>query len=157
MEDAHLNSAQKEAIKNNSVKPLLTSREIQKIVKDFSIAYISGQIQLKICTSTDYKLLAKEQGRKISTTDAMMQEVKFKKHLSDNIAICLGIRQATPEELQQAITVLFDLILTFRNGNRIVGQFIESDMQNRVRQLEFGLEKANKLLDDIADYLLKGN
>ena len=61
-----------------------------------------------------------------------------------------------PEEFQEAVSALFENILRFRSGGRIEGQFAESDLENRVRQLEIGIEKANKLLDEIVEFLMNG-
>jgi hypothetical protein len=142
---------------NSTTKSLLTNKENQAVVKDFAIAYLSGQIKIAFPDSAFYLALAKTRNEKLSNAEALQKEIDYKRNITERIAIVLGAKKATQEELDCAISRLFYDILISRAGDRIEGQFFESDLQSRVKQLEIGLEKANKLLDEVADWLMKGH
>ena len=147
----------KEKVLENKLKPLLTRKEVQTIVKDFAVAYISGQIKVSLPDCAHIMTMAKEKNEPVDKATAISHEINGKRHFSNCISIVLGAKQATPAEFEQAVTQLFDRILSLRNGDRISGQFMESNLSFRVRQLEEGMDKANKLLDDLVDYIMKGN
>ena len=80
-------------------------------------------------------------------------ESENKTAFRNRIAICLGSKKATPDELRAAICELFDIILAFRNGNRIQGVFYEHDLETRVRGVEEGLDKVNNLVEEIVEWI----
>ncbi len=65
----------------------------------------------------------------------------------------MGSKPSTPEELQKTIEELFDAILILRCGGRIIGAFMESDLEERTRRLEQGLEKVNNLAEQIVEWI----
>ena len=71
----------------------------------------------------------------------------------DLISICAGIKQATPEEQEKAITEIFRLLLMFRSANRIEGKIISSDIEKRVEELEKTAKNQGKLVDQITGFL----
>jgi hypothetical protein len=75
----------------------------------------------------------------------------------DEIGIVAGTKQATTDEQQHAINDLFDIILACRFGNRIHGVFMEYALETRIRNLEEGLEKVNHLVEEIVEWLMKGD
>jgi uncharacterized protein YicC (UPF0701 family) len=92
-------------------------------------------------------------GKKFSYAEGIAKEIATKTEFANNIAICLGATPSTKEELQKAINRIFREILTYRNGDRIEGAFIESDLESRIRNLEEGLEKVNNLVEEVVEWL----
>jgi uncharacterized protein YicC (UPF0701 family) len=92
-------------------------------------------------------------GKKFSYAEGIAKEIAVKTEFANNIAICLGANPSTNEELQKAINRIFRDILIYRNGDRIEGAFIESDLESRIRNLEEGLEKVNNLVEEIVEWL----
>jgi len=135
------------------VKPLLSQREIRSIVKDFAIAYLEGRIKLIHVDAQERIEVAKKQGVTVDYATALDGELKGKVAFRNRIAICIGSKEATSDELQQAISELFDEILSFRNGDRIVGVFSEYSLIARVKEIEEGLDKVNSLVEEIVEWM----
>ena len=134
-------------------KPLLSQREIRSIVKDFAIAYVEGRIKLDIPNAQERFDLAQRKEQKMSYAEAVDAEAQYKTAFRNKIAICLGSKKATPDELKNAISTLFDEILSLRNGHRIEGVFYEHDLEVRVREIEVGLDKVNNLMEEIVEWI----
>ena len=139
--------------KEEMAKPLLSQREVRSIVKDFAIAYIEGRITLGLMEANERMSLAKLKGKELSFADAIDAEARDKIQFRNLIAVCLGSKKATPDELQHAICDLFDEILALRNGKRIQGVFYEHDLETRVKEIEEGLDKVNNLVEDIVEWI----
>lgn len=134
-------------------KPLLSEREVRSIVKDFAIAYVEGRIKIDIPTAQERMEFAKKVGEKLKYAEAFDAEGGHKIRFRTKIAICLGAKKATPDELQNAICDLFDDILAMRNGNRIQGVFYEHNLETRVKEIEEGLDKVNNLVEEMVEWI----
>lgn len=136
-----------------ATKPLLSQKEVRSIVKDFAIAYVEGRIQLDLPTAQERRNFAKRKGQKLSDAEAVDEEAEYKMTFRNMVAISLGSKKATPDELGKTISDLFDGILALRNGDRIKGVFCEHDLEARVKEIEEGLDKVNNLMEEIVEWI----
>jgi uncharacterized protein YicC (UPF0701 family) len=137
-------------------KPLFSQKEIRAIVKDFAVAYISGQIKIQFVCADERMEIARKTGEKFDYTQALRYELDMKTTFRDKVAVCIGAKKSTAKELEETINGLFNDIVTFRNGGRIEGVFIEYSSESRIRELEEGLEKVNNLVEEIVEWIYKG-
>jgi hypothetical protein len=135
------------------MKPLLSQREIRSIVKDFAIAYLEGRIKIGFVNAEEKMAIAGIRGQKIDRATALDKEIQEKVLFRNRVAVCLGSKKATSDELQQAISELFDTILSYRNGQRIEGVFSEYSLTARVKEIEEGLDKVNNLVEEIVEWI----
>jgi hypothetical protein len=69
--------------------------------------------------------------------------------------ICAGIKQASAEEQEKAITDVFRMLLMFRSANRIEGKIMSNDLEKRVDYLEEKLQSTGKLVEQVTGFLFK--
>jgi hypothetical protein len=137
-------------------KPILSRREIRGIVRDFIVAWLSGQIKLDFPTAKEAIDVAKVAGRTIDFDQARKQEVNGKTTFRRCVNICVGAVEATPEEQQKALSEMFDTIVRFRNGDRIIGNFMNYELEERISHLEEGLNVTNNLVEEIVEWIYRG-
>jgi len=137
-------------------KPLFSEREIRNIVRDFIDAYIAGQVKVNFPTASTVISVLKNKGKTINQADAEAKALNRKVDFMKTVAICTGTEKATPEEVQAAIGSVFQDIISFRNSRRLEGVFHDEGTETRLSRLEEGMEKANKLIEELVEYLMKG-
>jgi hypothetical protein len=137
-------------------KPIFSQREIRSIIKDFITAWLSGQIKLILPTCEEILQTAKQAGDKLDYKQALARELETKADFRNSIGICSGTIKATSEEQQKAVSDMFDMILSLRNGDRIEGKFMDYELEQRIQRLEEGLSITNNLVQEIIDWLYKG-
>ena len=69
--------------------------------------------------------------------------------------VCAGIKLATDEEQDKAITEVFRMLLMFRSANRIEGKIMSNDLEKRVANIEERLQSTGKLVEQITGFLFK--
>jgi len=136
--------------------PIFSKEEIKSIVKGFISSFISGQIVVKFKSADEFINEAKYDGKRLKNEEALRMEVSNKNALLDVIHVCDGTKQAKKEEIDQAISLLFDSIMGLRMAQRISGTFYGSDMEARIRKLEEGLSKTNSLIEEFVVWVRQG-
>ena len=71
------------------------------------------------------------------------------------LSICAGIKPASAEEQDKAVTDVFRMMLMFRSANRIEGKIMSSDIEKRVETLEDKIQTNSKLIEQITGFLFK--
>jgi len=120
------------------ISPLFSVEERNNIVRSFIEAYIRGAVQISFPTREEAEKHKKEFeaafGRKI---DPLSVELSSKDTFERLISTATGALKATESEIQEAIDNLFSLIISYRQGDRIKGEFLEvPNFQRRLSSLE---------------------
>jgi hypothetical protein len=123
-------------------------------VAEFVSSWIRGDIIIRFPTAAE---LSKKNPLAIAfpMDPSVNEELKIKEHYIDLLMICAGIKQATDEEQEKAITEVFRMLLMFRSANRIEGKIMSNDLEKRVSNLEERLQSTGKLVEQITGFLFK--
>jgi hypothetical protein len=134
--------------------PLYSSKDVRRIVSEFVSGWIRGDIIIRFPTAAE---LSKKNPLAITfpTDPSINEELKIKEHYVDLLLTCAGIKQATDEEQEKAITEVFRMMLMFRSANRIEGKIMSHDLEKRVADLEEKLKTTGKLVEQITGFLFK--
>lgn len=121
---------------------------------EFVSSWIRGDIIIRFPTAAE---LSKKNPLAIAfpMDPSVNEELKIKEHYIDLLMICAGIKQATDEEQEKAITEVFRMLLMFRSANRIEGKIMSNDLEKRVSNLEERLQSTGKLVEQITGFLFK--
>lgn len=155
------NNENMEKVSKTSISPqqgyksLFSDREIRNIIKEFIDSYVAGQIKIIFPENAEMISVHKQKGEKIDENQAERETVELKVNFVHRISVCAGTEKATPEERQKAICSLFESIISFRNTQRLVGAFHDYGTEKRLSELEEGMEKVNKLIEELVEYLMK--
>jgi uncharacterized protein YicC (UPF0701 family) len=131
---------------------LFSEKEIRKYVTEFVASWIRGDIIIRFPTASE---LAKKTPLSIAfpSDPSVNAELKIKEHYVDLLSIVAGIKRSSPEELEQAISEVFKMLLMFRSANRIEGKIISNDIEKRVDDLEKTSNNQSKLIEQITAHL----
>jgi hypothetical protein len=133
---------------------LFNEKDIRKFVTEFVSSWIRGDIIIRFPTAAE---LAKKTPLSIAfpTDPSVNAELKIKEHYVDLLSIIAGIKQASNDEQENAISEVFKMLLMFRSANRIEGKIMSNDLQKRIEKLEETSENQSKLVDQITGFLFK--
>jgi len=133
---------------------LFNEKDIRKFVTEFVSSWIRGDIIIRFPTAAE---LAKKTPLSIAfpTDPSVNAELKIKEHYVDLLSIIAGIKQASNDEQEKAISEVFKMLLMFRSANRIEGKIMSNDLQKRIEKLEETSENQSKLVDQITGFLFK--
>jgi hypothetical protein len=133
---------------------LYTDQDVSRIVNEFITSWIRGDIIIRFPTASE---LAKQTPLSIAfpKDPSVSAELKIKEHYVDLLMICAGVKPASNDEQQKAISEVFKMMLMFRSANRIEGKIISNDIEKRVAELEKTLQSQTKLIEQITGYLFK--
>jgi uncharacterized protein YicC (UPF0701 family) len=133
---------------------LFSQKDIRRFVTEFVSSWIRGDITIRFPTAAE---LAKKTPLAIAfpTDPSVNAELKIKEHYINLLSICAGIKPATAEEQEKAITEVFRMLLMFRSANRIEGKIISNDLEKRVTDIEEKLQSTGKLVEQITGFLFK--
>jgi hypothetical protein len=133
---------------------LFTQADIRRFVTEFVSSWIRGDITIRFPTAAE---LSKKNPLAVAfpTDPSVKEELKIKEHYIDLLSTCAGIKPATPQEQEKAVTDVFKILLMFRSANRIEGKIISNDIEKRVAALEEKTQTTTKLLEQITDFLFK--
>ena len=134
--------------------PLFSQEDIRKFVIEFVASWIRGDIIIRFPTAAE---LAKKTPLSIAfpTDPSVNAELKIKEHYVDLLSVIAGIKSATADEQEKAISEVFKMLMMFRSANRIEGKIISNDMEKRVNELEKTVTNQTKLIDQITGFLFK--
>jgi len=127
---------------------------VHRIVTEFVSAWIRGDLTIRFPTAAE---LSKKNPLAIAfpTDPSINEELKIKEHYIDLLMICAGIKRASAEEQEKAVTDVFRMLLMFRSANRIEGKIISNDLEKRVGYLEEKAQSTGKLIEQITGFLFK--
>ncbi|MCX8149905.1 MAG: hypothetical protein N3D85_00125 [Candidatus Bathyarchaeota archaeon] len=133
---------------------LFSHSDIKRFVTEFVSSWIRGDITIRFPTAAE---LSKKNPLAVAfpTDPSVKEELKIKEHYIDLLSICAGIKPATPQEQEKAITDVFKILLMFRSANRIEGKIISNDIEKRVAALEEKTQTTAKLVEQITAFLFK--
>ncbi len=133
---------------------LYNDQDVRRIVNEFITSWIRGDIIIRFPTATE---LSKQNPLSIAfpKDPSVSAELKIKEHYVDLLMTCAGVKPASNEEQQKAISEVFKMMLMFRSANRIEGKIISNDIEKRVAELEKTLQSQTKLVEQITGYLFK--
>ena len=133
---------------------LYSEKDVRVIVDEFVTSWIKGDIIIRFPTASE---LGKQNPLSIAfpKDPSVSAELKIKEHYIDLILVCAGVKSASSEEQQKAISEVFKMILMFRSANRIENKNILKDLEKRVTELEKIQQNQMKLVDQITAFLFK--
>jgi hypothetical protein len=133
---------------------LYSEKDARVIVDEFVTAWIKGDLIIRFPTASE---LVKQNPLSIAfpKDPSVSAELKIKEHYIDRILVCAGVKSASNEEQQKAISDIFKMILMFRSANRIENKNISKDLENRVTELEKTQQNQMKLVEQITAFLFK--
>ena len=85
----------------------------------------------------------------------MNAELKIKEHYVDLLSVVAGIKSASVDEQEKAISEVFKMLMMFRSANRIEGKILSNDLEKRIVELEKTVADQGKLVDQITGFLFK--
>ncbi len=133
---------------------LFNEKDVRKFVVEFVSSWIRGDIIIRFPTAAE---LAKKTPLSIAfpTDPSVNAELKIKEHYVDLLSIIAGIKQASTDEQEKAISEVFKMLLMFRSANRIEGKIISNDLEKRIEKLEKTMDNQGKLVDQITGFLFR--
>ncbi|MDR2708217.1 MAG: hypothetical protein LBB87_05690 [Nitrososphaerota archaeon] len=133
---------------------LYSEKDIRAIVDEFVTSWIKGDIIIRFPTASE---LGKQNPLSIAfpKDPSVSAELKIKEHYIDLILVCAGVKPASNEEQQKAISEVFKMILMFRSANRIENKNISKDIEKRITELEKTQQHQIKLVEQITAFLFK--
>jgi hypothetical protein len=133
---------------------LYSQKEVRRIVEEFVSGWIRGDIIIRFPTAAE---LSKKNPLAITfpTDPSINEELKIKEHYVDQLLTCAGVKPASAEDLDRAITEVFRMMLMFRSANRIEGKIQSNDLGKRVASLEEKQVTLSKLVEQIHEFLFK--
>ena len=131
---------------------LFSKEEIHKFVTEFVASWIRGDIIIRFPTAAE---LAKKTPLSIAfpTDPSVDAELKIKEHYVDQLSIIAGIKPASKDDQEKAVSEVFKMLLMFRSANRIEGKIISNNIEKRVEELEKTAKNQAKLVDQITGFL----
>ncbi len=133
---------------------LFSPQDIHKFVTEFVASWIRGDIIIRFPTAAE---LAKQTPLSIAfpTDPSVNAELKIKEHYVDLLSIIAGIKKASEDDQEKAISEAFKMLLMFRSANRIEGKIISNDLEKRIEELEKTSKNQGKLVEQITGFLFK--
>lgn len=144
-------------IKKSKPEPsaaLYSDKDVRRIVDEFVTSWIRGDIIIRFPTASE---LSKQTPLNIAfpKDPSVSAELKIKEHYVDLLLVCAGVKPASNDEQQKAISEVFKMMLMFRSANRIEGKIISNDIEKRVSELEKAQLSQTKLVEQITGFLFK--
>ena len=133
---------------------LFSKNEVRKFVTEFVSSWIRGDIIIRFPTAAE---LSKKTPLSIAfpTDPSVNAELKIKEHYVDQLSIIAGTKPASVDEVEQAVSDVFRMLLMFRSANRIEGKIVSNDLEKRIEELEKTTKNQAKLVDQITGFLFK--
>ena len=133
---------------------MFSPKDIRRITQEFVTSWIRGDIIIRFPTAAE---LSKKNPLAIAfpTDPSVNEELKIKEHYVDLLMVCAGIKQASSEEQEKAVTEVFRMMLMFRSANRIEGKIMGHDLEKRIADLEEKQQSTAGLINQITGFLFK--
>jgi uncharacterized protein YicC (UPF0701 family) len=133
---------------------LYSPKDVRRIVEEFVSSWIRGDIIIRFPTAAE---LSKKNPLAITfpTDPSINEELKIKEHYIDLLLTCAGVKSASAEEQEKAVTEVFRMLLMFRSANRIEGKIMSNDLDKRLKAIEEKQQSTGKLVEQITGFLFK--
>jgi hypothetical protein len=133
---------------------LFNQTDIRKFVSEFVSSWIRGDIIIRFPTAAE---LAKKNPLSIAfpTDPSVNAELKIKEHYVELLSVIAGIKPASINEQEKAISEVFKILMMFLSSNRFEGKIISNDIEKRIEELEKTATNQGKLVDQITGFLFK--
>jgi hypothetical protein len=134
---------------------LFSDDERRQIVRNFVEAYLANEVQLDWPTKEHFLELSKQKlvpksVRAAGEEEAVELESYGKNRFNDWVETATGFKTATYEEVESAISGLFENIVLFRMGDRIRGSFFYgTNVERRLKDLEDKVVKFGRVIEEI--------
>jgi hypothetical protein len=138
---------------NNKTNPLFSEDEIREIVKSFLITWLSNDVKILFPEPEEIETIAKLENRQSDTKTILLEHSKIKEKFINVIYIFTGRTKATQEQQNKAIYDLFNLLLHYRSGNRIEGNFLRNMYEERLSRIERNVKDLNKNFEELYFYI----
>ena len=134
---------------------LFSEKEFIGTVRSFIDAWLRGQITINFPTAAE--LEKQKQGTNLSfrypggyiTPQSQVDEIKGKELFMSLVATACS-DEATIVEQETAISQLFQMLMAYRCGKRIIGSFtIQNDLEPKISRMEDQITAMNKLLEEL--------
>ncbi len=131
---------------------LYSKEQIRRFVSEFVSSWIRGDIIIRFPTAAE---LAKQTPLNIAfpKDPSVSAELKIKEHYVDLLMVVAGIKAASAQEQENAVSEVFKMMLMFRSANRIEGKILSGDIEKRIQKLEETQGEQGKLVDRITAHL----
>ena len=153
-EDKKILSVRIKRKEDKPVEPFLlfSKEEIREFATEFVASWIRGDIVIRFPTAAE---LAKKTPLSIAfpTDPSVDAELKIKEHYVDQLSVIAGIKPASADEQEKAISEVFRMLLMFRSANRIEGKIMSNDLEKRIQELEKTAKNQGKLVEQITAFL----
>ncbi len=139
-------------------RELFTEEKRNTIVRSFIEAFVRGSVTIDFITAEELKSHPEilELSRKqfeIPSEQYLSEvevEVRYKEQFTSRVAIATGATKARKEEVKVALEELFRQIITWRNAQRIKGEFLEVPrLEGRLESLEIRVTELENLLEEL--------
>jgi hypothetical protein len=133
---------------------LFNQSDIRKFVSEFISSWIRGDLIIRFPTAAE---LAKKNPLSIAfpTDPSVNAELKIKEHYVDLLSVITGIKPASVDDQEKAISEVFKMLMMFRSANRIEGKLLSNDIEKRVEEIEKTVKDQTKLVDQITGFLFR--
>ena len=133
---------------------LFNQSDIRRFVSEFIASWVRGDLIIRFPTAAE---LAKKTPFSIAfpTDPSVNAELKIKEHYVDLMSVVTGIKPASIDEQEKAVSEVFKMLMMFRSANRIEGKILSNDLEKRVEELEKTAKDQSKLVDQITGFLFK--
>ena len=131
---------------------LFSQQDVRRFVTEFVASWIRGDIIIRFPTAAE---LAKKTPFSIAfpTDPSVNAELKIKEHYVELLSVIAGIKPASADDQEKAISEVFKMLMMFRSANRIEGKIISNDLERRVLELEKSTKTQSKLVEQITAFL----
>jgi hypothetical protein len=134
-------------------KLIFSDEEVRNTVKGFISAYVKGTITVNFANSESIKDVRKAKGEDIDDNRALNIEIDAKKDFVRQIQIITGRLSCTQTEFESAVNRIFAYLLVWRSSNRIVGTFMNYEMERKIEDIEQKLDATNNLVVELVNWL----
>ena len=136
-------------LSNREPPIILSEDDIRQTVRQFILAWIRGDITIHFADAMNILQRSQLEGKFIDYKKASERESQGKQYFSNLIETCVGNKDVTSEEREEAISELFKWILILRSAKRVEGRIVEFDIEERFRRLEKRIKALNGVIQEL--------
>jgi hypothetical protein len=139
-------------------KTILTSQEVESVVRSFILSWLRGTIEIHFPTS---KEMEENVSKRMPGTltlypvgyDGKQDAANVRAEFVTLVQICTGAKPATVQEQEKALQKLFERLLAYRTTLRIKGTFTPFDVEKQLDEMQAKVDATNKVVNEIVTFL----
>jgi hypothetical protein len=129
---------------------IFTENDVKDTVKKFILGWINGTVSINFPTADEIYNRSKKEKTGLDYKEAVNQEVQGKLQFVEYIQIIIGNKPATKQEQEFAMSLIFERLLAYRCGGRIVGTFgKQEDYEARLNKIEEEISAMNESIQQL--------